>query len=155
MPSSTLRVGPAWLEESAMAHPTGRAQPTQSVEDGIPTQSVGTRLWNLATQDARNHRIEALPCLFAESAETAACKGHLLMGVNWQAGQEPIAGYRLIEKLGEGGFGEVWKAEAPGGFTVALKAVLLDKDAGKVELRSLDIIRKVTERTRHCRLYSS
>lgn len=36
---------------------------------------------------------------------------------------EPIPGYRLIEPLGSGGFGEVWKCEAPGGLFKAMKFV--------------------------------
>lgn len=36
---------------------------------------------------------------------------------------EPIRGYRLIEPLGSGGFGEVWKCEAPGGIFKAIKFV--------------------------------
>jgi serine/threonine protein kinase len=36
---------------------------------------------------------------------------------------EPIPGYRLGERLGSGGFGEVWKCQAPGGLLKALKFV--------------------------------
>lgn len=36
---------------------------------------------------------------------------------------EPIPGYRLIEPLGSGGFGEVWKCDVPGGIFKAIKFV--------------------------------
>src|SRR5215469_3118487 len=45
------------------------------------------------------------------------------MSVLREANAEPIAGYRLIEPLGSGGYGEVWKCEAPGGLLKAIKFV--------------------------------
>jgi serine/threonine protein kinase len=46
---------------------------------------------------------------------------------------EPIPGYRLIEPLGSGGFGEVWKCEAPGGLFKAMKFVYGNLDSLDVD----------------------
>src|SRR4051794_36668913 len=62
---------------------------------------------------------------------------------NPEAGTEPVPGYCLSQRLGRGGYGEVWRASAPGGFQVALKFVPLAEACGVVELRAVDVIRDI------------
>src|SRR5262249_19607268 len=58
-------------------------------------------------------------------------------------GAEPGAGYVLHQRLGKGGFGEVWRAAGPGGIAVALKFVALGDRAGAVEQRALQLMMNV------------
>src|ERR1700686_1424754 len=51
------------------------------------------------------------------------------MAVRIESQAEPLPGYRLIERLGGGGFGEVWKCEAPGGLHKAIKFVYGEREA--------------------------
>lgn len=58
---------------------------------------------------------------------------------------EPIPGYRIRERIGAGGYGEVWTADAPGGLVKAIKFVygFLNEDRASRELKALNRIKTV------------
>ncbi len=58
---------------------------------------------------------------------------------------DSILGYTLREKIGSGGYGEVWVAEAPGGLTKAIKLIFgcHDESRAQRELKALNRIKAV------------
>ena len=58
-------------------------------------------------------------------------------------GSEPVPGYHLASRIGQGSTGEVWKAVGPGGFPVAMKFVGLGERDAADELRSLSLMKGV------------
>jgi hypothetical protein len=72
--------------------------------------------------------------------------------MNWlrEPDSEPLPGYRLLEPIGTGGFGEVWKCVAPGGIPKAIKFVYgnlnaLDGDDVRAlqEMKALERVKQV------------
>jgi hypothetical protein len=58
-----------------------------------------------------------------------------------QAQEEVVPGYVLQDRIGEGGFGEVWKARGPGGVEVAVKIITLSDDQGFKEFFAIRLFR--------------
>jgi ribosomal protein S27E len=68
------------------------------------------------------------------------------MPVRLEKNAEPIPGYKLLHRLGSGGYGVVWKAEAPGGLPKAIKFVAGDASNRSVidkELQALNRVKQV------------
>jgi serine/threonine protein kinase len=52
-------------------------------------------------------------------------------------------GYHLIEPIGYGGSGQIWKAEGLGGMPVAIKIISLDNKLSIKEIRALDLFKTI------------
>lgn len=91
---------------------------------------------------------ELLSILIPPTAWSVEAKAGQSMTLRVEPRAEPIPGYKLIECLGSGGYGEVWKAEAPGGFLKAIKFVHGDVEhvnsvEVEQELRSLECVKSI------------
>jgi hypothetical protein len=56
-----------------------------------------------------------------------------------------FGGYKLLDRIGKGSFGEVWRAEAPGGVDAAIKIIFrpLHHSESKRELQSLELMKRL------------
>ena len=73
--------------------------------------------------------------------------------MNWlrEPDTEPLPGYRLLEPIGTGGFGEVWKCVAPGGILKAIKFVFGNLNSLDVDGARADQERKALDRVKEIR----
>jgi len=81
------------------------------------------------------NRLEISPTsVIAAACQPAACR---------QA--EVLAGYTLLERLGAGGYGEVWSATGPGGLRKAVKILhgRYDGPHADAELKALECVREL------------
>lgn len=65
--------------------------------------------------------------------------------MRYQVGDEPVPGYKykLEAFLGEGSYGEVWRALGPGGVPCALKFIRIDSKSGLKELKAIGLIKQL------------
>ena len=109
-------------------------------------ENVEEFLRRVAALDLVDGRLRAegfgLPLYNATAAPSSDTDGS---SPSWSLahGSEPVLGYRLRVKLGQGGFGEVWEAVGPGGFRVALKFARLQHGAGDAEAKALEVIKEI------------
>ena len=115
--TTTARTGPGWLLPGII----------YEISPGGPTP-LGPHLGNLPEPGDRPED---------ESAEAGVAR------FGFDRGFEPVPGYQLVARIGEGRSGEVWRASGPGGFTLAMRFVgLADRDAAD-ERHSLSRMRDV------------
>ncbi|MBI3408939.1 MAG: protein kinase [Planctomycetes bacterium] len=121
------------FEEFRVRHLFGDRPPLDQFKTRFPTQYAEVE------RLAKQHNIPAphfspsmAPTGTPASPTGAFGRGSILSG-----------GYKLIERIGTGGFAEVWKAEAPGGVLKAIKIIIrpVDKEEAQRELQALELIK--------------
>ncbi len=74
------------------------------------------------------------------AANRPASQGEIYMGGPIQPNQELVPGHKLVRKIGQGGYGEVWEGVAPGGIRCAFKIITnLDGSQNVQEFRILEM----------------
>ncbi len=103
------------------------------------------KLLRQTAADYRVHESRRGALISTVSATMSSKKVDLAVPLQAITATEPIPGYRIRERIGAGGYGEVWKADAPGGLVKAIKFVygFLTEDRASRELKALNRIKSV------------
>jgi len=106
------------------------------------SQQIKLQIQNLSEMDWLNYG--------ARQKHFPASDGKAKNSILLLLGEDVINGYKLISVIGQGGAGEVWKAEGPGGMPVALKMVPISHGLAPKEIRALEMFKNI----RHSHLLS-
>jgi serine/threonine protein kinase len=134
------------FEEYRIRHRHGDRPPLSSYEKRFPKQFEELRRLVEYQAVAVTPVATACPSQVTgpnSGGGAAAATGPLPEGVLPVGG-----GYKMIRRIGSGAFGEVWRAEAPGGFPAAVKVIFrpIDHEEAQRELQALEIIRGLNHR---------
>jgi serine/threonine protein kinase len=138
-------LGPAQILSPALIYEEYRVR--QLYGDHPPLTEYQARFPEQFAELEQLVRKQPLPTPSQSSATLSIPGASLSAAITAGKGEKvPIEGeYVLLELLGQGGFGEVWRALAPGGFEVALKKFFrpLSHEKGQEELKALELIKKL------------
>jgi hypothetical protein len=122
---------PTVVTNSPTAPPVAPATPVNSGTEHL--SAIAITATNLGATDVEAEPPKPKPAQLTVGSTTSPLGGATGM----------IGDYKMIKRIGSGGFGEVWRAEAPGGVECAIKIIFrpIDHDEAQRELQSLELIK--------------
>jgi Protein kinase domain len=125
-------------EEYRVRHRYGDKPALSAYQARFPRQfaSLQRLLQAEPVKDPAPQAVLPRPTLQASLANASGDRGQEIFEIG--------SGYRLLVKLNRGSFGDVWRAEAPGGIEVAVKIIFgsVAQDQAQRELHALESIKR-------------
>jgi serine/threonine protein kinase len=136
-------LGPAASLPATMIYEEYRARHLYG--DRPPLEQLQERFPNQFAEVQRLLAENPLPAVEPTNVNSRTLRGpgHASFGKNVVVPQ--IGGFEFLDRLGTGGFAEVWKARAPGGVLKAVKVIIrpIDQEESKREIEAMELIKNV------------